>query len=136
MWPFCYVHIFVRWEIEKDLENGPRIMKKREKRPFWLMRLCVRFEIEKDLENGPRVYEKEKKGKKSKSENNIPCIFAPWLLTWIVNEIRVLWVYWEYCMSIHTRIYLWLMANYYLKCEYKMVVWMFDFKIGLTVVGR
>ena len=35
------------------------------------MRLCVRFEIENDLENGPRVYERERKEKKVKSENNI-----------------------------------------------------------------
>ena len=48
------------------------------------------WEIEKDLENGPRVYEKEKKGKKSKSENNITmhfCTMIAYML--IVNEIRV-----------------------------------------------
>ena len=86
------MHMCVRFEIEKDLKNGPRVYEKekKEKRPFWLMRIYVRFEIERDLENGPRVYEKEKKGKKSKSENNITmhfCTMIAYML--IVNEIRV-----------------------------------------------
>ena len=71
------------------------------------MRLCVRFEIEKDLENGPRVYEREKKEKKGKSENNIImhfCTMIAYML--IMNGIRVLRICWECYVIIHTRIYL------------------------------
>ena len=50
MWPFYYAHI-KSYEIEKVLDKS--------------------WEIEKDLENGPRVYEREKKEKKSKGRNII-----------------------------------------------------------------